>query len=370
MGAQAGLYVHVPFCRGKCAYCSFYSVSDRAGVSAWAEALLREADLYRNRFERFDTLYVGGGTPSFLSPTVFRKVLSGLRERFSLDEKAEVTLEVNPEDVSLENAGFWLEEGVTRISVGVQSLDDACLKRLGRRHTGRQALMALEVLRLAGCANLSVDLIWGLPGQGLPAWLETLREVLAFDPEHCSCYELTVEKGTPLATLVRRGLLHVPDEETACAFFEHTSDLLHNRGYIHYEISNYARSEALLSRHNLKYWRHVPYLGLGPSAHSFDGRRRWANVRSVSRYVERLRHGEPAVDFVEELTGEKKRLERLFLGFRTREGVSMDVAVAGEKAAAALREAVAEGFFQIHKDSLIPTRKGWLVADRLPLLFC
>lgn len=365
----AGLYVHVPFCRGKCAYCGFYSTVQESWIPAYVEAMLREADRFRDRFGPFDTLHLGGGTPSLLSPNVLQRLVRGLHERFSFAVDIELTLEVNPEDVSRESVSVWLDEHINRVSVGVQCLDDPLLEILGRRHTAGRALAALETLRRGGCHNLTVDLMWGLPGQDLSRWWKTLEEVLAFRPEHISCYELTLEPGTRLAGLVRTGRVQLLDEEAAREWFEKTSDFLQEKGYLHYEISNYARSETWVSRHNTKYWRHVPYLGLGPGAHSFDGRRRWANVRSVSRYVTSLRDGTPCVEFIEELSPEQKRLEQLLLGFRTREGVPLDVAVCGEATARVVHTMEAEGLVRRHNGFLTPTRHGWLVADHLPFLF-
>lgn len=367
MDGHAGLYIHVPFCRSKCAYCGFYSVTAVGEVSAWVDAVLGEADRYRDLFGPFGTLYVGGGTPSLLGPAELRKLLGGLRDRFSLAPGCEITLEANPEDVLRDKAILWRDEGIERVSVGVQSLDDVFLKKLGRRHTARQALEALETLRGVGCANLSVDLMWALPGQSLKHWQHTLEQALAFEPEHLSCYELTVEEGTPLAAAVRCDPL--PDEASACVFFQKTSQFLRRRGYIHYEISNYARGPAFLSRHNVKYWRHVPYLGLGPGAHSFDGQSRWANVNSLARYVAGIRSGVSVVRFREELNAEQRRLEQLFLGFRTRDGVSLDVVGPASEAQDAARRAVRGGLLRIRDGRFVPTLKGWLVADRLPLLF-
>ncbi|MEJ5349680.1 MAG: radical SAM family heme chaperone HemW [Desulfosoma sp.] len=369
MTEGAGLYVHVPFCRGKCRYCGFYSTVQEDWLPAYVEALLREAHLFRDRFTVFDTLYVGGGTPSLMSAPLFRRMLRGLRSRFVYAEDCEVTLEVNPEDVSSDTAALWRDEGITRISVGVQTLDDVFLTWLGRRHTARRAREALEILRRFDCFHLSVDIMYAIPGQSLRRWLGTLREILAFKPEHLSCYELTVEKRTPLAVSVRQGRLRMPSEEVLCLFFERTSDFLQSHGYLHYEISNYARCQAWVSRHNGKYWRRVPYLGLGPGAHSFDGRKRWANVRSVPIYVTRLHNGSPCTSFEEELSLEQERLEQLLLGFRTREGVPMDVLGTEEKGLLPAQKAQAEGLMQIRDGALVPTRKGWLVADQLPLLF-
>lgn len=336
-------------------------------VSAWVEAVLKEADLYRDRFGPFGSLYLGGGTPSLLGAADLRKLLGGVRARFSFAQGCEITLEANPEDVLQDKAALWRDEGIERISVGVQSFDDAFLAKLGRRHTARQAVKALETLRRAGCANLSVDLMWALPSQNLEHWRRTLETALSFDPEHLSCYELTVERGTALEAAMQG--ISPFDEALACVFFRKTSEFLRRRGYVHYEISNYARSRAFVSRHNAKYWRHVPYLGLGPAAHSFDGQSRWANVKSVRRYAAGIRQGVSVVQFREELTVEQRRLERLFLGFRTHDGVSLDVVGRSPEARRALRRAVRRDLLRIRNGRLVPTVKGWLIADRLPLLF-
>lgn len=366
---STGLYVHVPFCRGRCVYCGFYSTVQESRLPDYVQAVLQEADRYRDRFGPTDTLYVGGGTPSLLSAPLLRQMIRGLRGRFVFAEDGEVTLEVNPEGVSREAAALWADEGITRVSVGVQALDDTLLTWLGRRHTARKALKALEILRSAENFHLSVDLMWAVPGQNLSQWLETLEDILSFAPEHLSCYELTVEPGTPLAHRAAQGEVQQPNVEALCTFFETTSDFLQTHGYVHYEISNYARSPAWMSRHNVKYWRRIPYLGLGPGAHSFDGHRRWANVRSLSRYVAQLRDGTSCVDFMEEISPEQERLERLLLGFRTREGVPLEVVGLEETAVSAVQKAEADGLVRLQDGFVVPTRKGWLVADRLPLLF-
>ncbi|MBZ4659086.1 MAG: hemW [Desulfacinum sp.] len=369
MSALPGLYVHVPFCRGKCAYCDFYSEPSHALASRWVDAVLREVDLYKDLFSRFDTLYLGGGTPSLLSGEDLGRLLKGLRERFSFESDTEITLEANPDDVAPERAALWRALGINRLSLGVQSSDEAMLRLLGRRHTVSQAAAAVETARRAGFSNLGLDLMWGLPGQTLAHWQDTLEWALAFSPEHLSCYELTLERGTPLQERALRGELALPPEEESRRFFVATSRLLEARGYVHYEISNFARADTRRSRHNQKYWHHVPYLGLGPSAHSFDGRRRWWNVRSVKAYCERLEAGGAPVAGEEVPGPEERRLEALLLGFRTREGVPLRLVGESHRVRRAVDAAVTDGLLELAGGRLRPTLAGWLVADRLPLLF-
>ncbi|SHE81416.1 oxygen-independent coproporphyrinogen-3 oxidase [Desulfacinum infernum DSM 9756] len=369
MSALPGLYVHVPFCRGKCAYCDFYSEPSEALAFRWVDAVLREADLYKDLFSRFDTLYLGGGTPSLLSGEDLRRLLTGLRERFHFEASAEITLEANPDDVSPDRASLWRGLGINRLSLGVQSFDDRMLRLLGRRHNASQAVAAVETAREAGFSNLGVDLMWGLPEQTLAHWQSTLERALAFSPEHLSCYELTLERGTPFHQRALRGELSLPSEEESRRIFTTTSRFLETRGYVHYEISNFARGEPFQSRHNRKYWHHVPYLGLGPSAHSFDGRRRWWNVRSVRAYCERLEGGATPVAGEEVPGPDERRLEALLLGFRTREGVPLHLVGESHRVRRAVEAAVADGLLALARGRLRPTLEGWLIADRLPLLF-
>ncbi|SMC24985.1 oxygen-independent coproporphyrinogen-3 oxidase [Desulfacinum hydrothermale DSM 13146] len=367
--APAGLYVHVPFCRGKCPYCDFYSEPSPALASRWVDGVLREADLYGDLFSRFDTLYLGGGTPSFLSGEDLGRLLSGLQRRFRWESSVEITLEANPDDVTPEKAALWWDLGINRLSLGVQSLDDAMLGVLGRRHTAAQAAAAVEAARQAGFTNLGLDLMWGLPGQSLAQWRETMESVLAFSPEHLSCYELTLEKGTVFYQMACRGDLSLPSQAQSRLFFTATSRFLRQRGYVHYEISNFARGDVFRSRHNQKYWRHVPYLGLGPSAHSFDGRRRWWNARSVETYCEMVEAGGWPVAGREIPGPEERRLEALMLGFRTREGVPLALVGDTDRARRAVTTTVSQGLLEVQRQRLRPTLAGWLVANRLPLLF-
>lgn len=365
----AGLYVHVPFCRTKCRYCDFYSETDLDAVSPWFSAALAEADLYREICGAFDTLYLGGGTPSLLPARLVESLLRGLRGCFSFGPGTEITLEANPDDVTAEKLRAWRAAGVNRLSLGVQSFDDKELRFLGRRHGARRAMEALDLARKAGFSNVGIDLIWGLPGQSLSQWMTTLEEALAFSPEHLSCYELTVEEGTRLHEAVTTGAVVLPAEADLAERFLATSERLTVFGYDHYEVSNFARTRRHRSRHNQKYWRHVPYLGLGPSAHSFMEGRRWWNVRSLHDYIRRLQWNISPVAGDERLTGDQLRLETLYLSFRTSDGITRRELGEGPEVESALEALRRSGNLEVVGDRVRATLTGWLMADRLPSFF-
>ena len=373
--AYAGLYVHVPFCRSRCAYCDFYSITDHGAVDAWLEALALEMGMYRGFAPAFDTVYVGGGTPSCLPAERLAETLRQLRSAFPVIPGAETTVEVNPGDVDTDTLSRLREAGFNRVSIGVQSFDDGLLAALGRRHGGREGREALAAARRAGFDNLSVDLIYGVPGQSHGLWRQTLETALGFQPEHLSCYELTLERGTPLHRRVREGQAPpLPAEEEAYRFFSATSTFLEAHGYLHYEVSNFALGEARISRHNHKYWDHAPYLGLGPAAHSFRATRRWWNHRSVERYIRDIRQGRTPLEGQEELSQEQLRTEALYFGFRTRRGIDgpafrerygLDLF---RQEGAVLRRMQDAGLIRLDGEALTPTREGLAVADRLCLL--
>ena len=364
-----GLYVHVPFCRSKCPYCGFYSIPSSAPIDAWIDGLKREILYHKNQFTQFDTLYLGGGTPSFLSTKVLESLLAYLLGHFHLTPDAEITLEANPGDINPNKAKALKMMGVNRINLGVQSFNDHILKFLGRRHSGKDAEDAIGHLRSAGFENIGLDLIYGLNAQSMKVWINTLHRAMAFQPEHLSCYQLTLEKKTTFDRRSQEGNVITLPEKTAAAHFLGTSAFLENKGYQHYEVSNFARNDSSRARHNRKYWQHVPYLGLGPSAHSFDGRRRWWNVRSIRKYGAAFKNARLPIEESEILTKEQLHLESLALGLRTRRGVDLESLTripTGKKNLLMLRE---KGLLKIDNGRARPTRRGYLLADALPLYF-
>jgi putative oxygen-independent coproporphyrinogen III oxidase len=366
-GKSAGLYVHVPFCRSKCPYCDFYSVPLIDTVPAWIEALHAEARMYVGDYHSFGTIYVGGGTPSLLSGGDMERLVRGLEETLSFEEGFEFTIEANPDDVTPRLLDAYRALGAKRLSVGVQSFDDGGLRLLGRRHDAARAEEAIRLARRAGFRNIGIDLIYALPGQTGESWRATLERALFFKPEHLSCYELTLEPGAPLSGMIDEGT--AVGEEMRRDLFVMTSEFLEKSGYEQYEVSNFAREPEFRSRHNSLYWDHSPYLGLGPSAHSFRGGVRWWNVRSIDGYCDMASAGKRPVEGSESLTGGQLLLERLYFGFRTRRGLPMEFFDALPGGSEILSELERTSMLRIVNGRAVPTRRGYLLSDRLPLLF-
>ena len=370
----AGLYIHIPFCLSKCPYCDFYSVSSLSMLPAFLEVLFQEMELYRGRIGPCDTVYIGGGTPSLLNPWQLEAILTGVRENFQLLPDPEITLETNPADLEQASLASIRALGINRLTIGCQSFDQAILEFLERRHSASQAVNAIEAARSAGFTNVGLDLIYGIPGQGMEAWMDTLRRALSFAPEHLSCYQLTVEPETPLGIRYRQGAFSLPDEILQYEFFMKTAEMLEDAGYVHYEVSNFAGDMTLASRHNQKYWDHTPYLGLGPSAHSFSANRRWWNCRSADRYITALKSGHLPVEASESLTREQLQLEALYLGLRTKRGIHLqdyatrycfNLLTQKEDRLTILQD---EGLIAIEDGYLYPTRAGLAMADSLALI--
>jgi oxygen-independent coproporphyrinogen-3 oxidase len=372
--SKPGLYIHVPFCETKCGYCDFYSLTSLSDIPKYIKAILEEMSLYGHVFKCFDTIYIGGGTPSLLSPAALSEMLTQARNTFSIADDAEITVEVNPGDVHLPFLTSLRQMGVNRLNIGIQSFDDDILRFLDRRHTCEQAIHSIEQARAAGFDNIGLDLIYGIPDQSLLSWKDTLSRALSFEPEHLSCYQLSLENDTPLGRRHQNGELTLPYEDEQAELFMMTSDILTGAGYLHYEVSNFAREERCKSRHNQKYWRHIPYLGLGPAAHSFFAEKRWWNHRSVKQYLFDLREGKRPVEGAEQLTPSQQRLETFFLSLRTKEGIPLQQVLERHENmpladnAKVLDNLVQHGLIVIQDGFLKPTRRGLAVADRLALM--
>jgi len=371
---QAGLYIHIPFCLSKCGYCSFYSIKSVNLVPEYIAALKKEIKYYGNLFSSFDTIYIGGGTPSLLASEQIAEIFKTINRYFKVEHRAEITMEVNPNDMFFEYLRNLRGLGVNRLSIGVQSFDDKILKFLGRRHSAREALSSIETARRAGFDNLGIDLIYGIRGAPINAWKNTLRTALHFKPEHLSCYQLSLDRKTFLHGKYILKNWPLPDENTERILFMITSEELESEGYMHYEVSNFARKDKFKSRHNQKYWRHASYLGLGPAAHSFLNNNRWWNKSSVKNYIEKICSGEMPLEGSESLSQEQLQLETLFLGLRTREGINlnlykerfgMDLLVVKK---AILDALIINKIVKIKDGFLSPTKAGMVIADRLALI--
>lgn len=361
MNSLPGLYIHVPFCTRRCPYCDFYSISALDLIPRYIESLTLEAAAAASAWGRpFESLYIGGGSPSLLNAEGLRSLFKAL-EPFDLSQLTEVTLEANPEDVVSGQPELWAEMGVTRVSLGLQTLDERWLGDvLGRQHSLMQSYQAVE--RLKGRPyDLSFDLIYGLPAQKPEHWGEDLLKAAKLEPDHISTYCLSVEAGTPLAKSIAEKLLPPPPpQEMAADMFLISSQALNGQGFYRYEVSNFARP-GHESRHNLKYWRREPYLGLGPSAHSFDGNKRWANLSSVRQWASALASGAEPRAFEETPDAEAACLETIMLGLRLSDGLPESFLPASPK----LEKFIKSGHL-IHSEGRVkPTEKGLLIADHL-----
>jgi oxygen-independent coproporphyrinogen-3 oxidase len=340
----------------------------------FVKAISREAAFYKSCFPSFDTIYFGGGTPSLLSIAQIDEILTAVNCNFQIDRKSEITIEVNPGDVSLEYFQALRKSGINRLNIGIQSFNDSLLKFLGRRHTVYEAAAAMKAARKADFSNVGIDLIYGVHGQDMKIWTQTLKKALSFSPEHLSCYQLSLDKKTPLYRQYQKEGLDMPTENESVDFLLTTSKILADAGYTHYEVSNFARTDSLKSRHNMKYWRHTPYLGLGPAAHSFIDRRRWWNKAAVNHYLQDISSGIKPVDKSEKLSLEQLALETLFLGMRTKDGINLtdyqsayghDLLVDKRRI---IDDLIKNKLVQIEEGSLCPTLEGMAIADSLALI--
>ncbi|KQC07417.1 MAG: hypothetical protein APR62_06420, partial [Smithella sp. SDB] len=310
---QAGLYIHIPFCLSKCGYCSFYSIKSVNLIPEYIAALKKEIEYYRKTFSSFDTIYIGGGTPSLLTSKQLADIFTSINKYYKIDKSAEITLEANPGDISLDYLKTLRDIGINRLNIGIQSFNDKILKFFGRRHSAKEAIAAMEATRVAGFDNLGIDLIYGVHGLGIKSWVNTLQKAVSFKPGHLSCYQLSLSEKTSLYKKYSLNEWHLPDEKTELKLFLITAEELGNAGYTHYEVSNFALTDKFKSRHNQKYWRHVPYLGLGPAANSFLNYKRWWNKATVNTYLKDIACGKMPVEDSETLSSEQLQLEALFL---------------------------------------------------------
>ncbi len=319
---MAGVYVHIPFCASRCSYCDFFSTLCLADAGRpYVDAVIAEAGMRRRelRGEPILTLYLGGGTPSQLPLPLLSRLVAGLRAALDLDGVVEFTVEANPDDVVPEWCAAVNSLGVNRVSMGVQSFENSILRAIGRRHNAAQVNEAVAHLRQAGISNISIDLIYGLPGQTVDSWVQTVARAIALEPRHVSAYGLTYEEGTRLWRQRERGeVVEVPEDE-CLEMYRILVERLHAAGFEHYEISNFALP-GYRSRHNSSYWDETPYLGLGAAAHSYDGTVRRYNPSDLQGYIDKVTAGEQACE-TEALTRRERYDERVMLGLRTSRGV-------------------------------------------------
>ena len=322
---MAGLYVHIPFCQSKCIYCDFYSMPDRLHqASEYVDALLIEAESRREEVkgEPITTVYVGGGTPSLLSEMLMEKLVTGLGRIFDMSRVEEFTIEVNPDDVHVDYIRFLRSIGVNRVSMGVQSFRDEDLRLINRRHHADQAISAVEAISAAGIENISIDLIYGIPGQSEEDWKKNVEKAISLKVNHISAYSLMYEHGTRLSTMRDKGLVEEVAEESVAAMYDILVREFHHAGYQHYEISNFCLP-GYHSRHNSSYWNLTPYLGLGVAAHSYDGTVRRYNPSHLQDYLQSMKSHQPFAKA--ELCTESERYdEYVMLRLRTASGLGIE----------------------------------------------
>jgi oxygen-independent coproporphyrinogen-3 oxidase len=353
------LYIHIPYCVKKCIYCDFLSLPfDELTARRYVDSLCRELKIRKTAAGTLQTIFIGGGTPTLLPEDCFRQLFRCLRENFDFSPEIEISVEANPGTVSAPKIGNLLTLGVNRISIGIQSFHDSELKTLGRIHTSDEALEAVRLMRNAGLRNLSVDLMYGIPGQTIDSWRETLEKAAGLSPQHISSYELTPEKDTPLSLLIKKNELIMPEEGLILDMYDLAIDFLRDSGYDHYEISNFALP-GFRCRHNLNYWERGEYIGAGAGAHSFIQGIRSRNTGDINTYIDSLTNDVIPVAEATEISPDEAIKEFIFLGLRKTEGVDLPQA---KKLMPDILDAcsglIEGGYLAITNNRLRLTRKG------------
>ena len=349
-------YIHIPFCVSRCAYCDFFSTTSLERRTEYVTALVREIGIRRNGTA--DTVYFGGGTPSVLEPDAIRCIIEAIGP---IDTSAEITLEANPGDLTEYKLRLLRQVGVNRLSIGVQSFDDTLLRRIDRRHNGQQALYAIRDAQTAGFDNISIDLMYGLPGQDMTTWQKDIETALQLGIQHLSCYCLSYEQGTRLTLQLERGEVKELDEDTLNDMYDRLCEQTEQAGYEHYEVSNFALP-SFRSRHNSSYWTDEPYIGVGAGAHSYDNERRirsW-NVSDLDKYISAISRGERPYE-QELVTNEQHRMEQIMLGLRTNQGIKKEL-VANN---AHLKDYLSRGMIIDTGTHYVVTRHGIRLLNRI-----
>jgi putative oxygen-independent coproporphyrinogen III oxidase len=368
---MAGIYVHIPFCQKLCGYCDFYRTTRVEHIESYIEALGAEIELRSGYLEAEEvtTVYFGGGTPSLLSPGQLGVILGALGSRNKIVNGAEITIELNPDDVTAGYMAGLKEAGFNRISIGVQSWSDATLKMLGRRHDSARAVEAVNLAVATGFSDISVDLIYGLPRLTTGEWEQMLDRTFSLPVTHLSAYHLTIEEGTPFGKMKKQGLISEPDEDESSSQFSMLIEKATAAGFIHYEISNFGR-EGFFSKHNTSYWKQVPYLGLGPSAHSFNGYSRQWNVSDLSKYIAALKKGKLLFE-IEELDLRTRFNEYILTSLRTMWGIDLTYVEAEfekegyDYITNLAAKFMGYGLMKQENNSLILTDQGVMIADNI-----
>ena len=323
---KSGIYIHMPFCKVKCMYCDFYSVADKdEAMPTFFEALIKEIEICETdtRDWIIDTIFIGGGTPSLMTPYQLESLIKALDKKFELTHVSEFTMEANPGEAPLEQLKSFKALGVNRISMGVQSLQSSLLQFLTRIHGPEEVFKTFDAARQAGFENINCDLIFSIPNQTMKIWKNDLKRILDLGPEHMSCYSLTVEKGTQLYQYVNRGKVKMPNNDQSAAYYRWAQSTMADYGYRQYEISNWSKPK-LECNHNFHYWEIDPYLAFGPSAHGFDGKSRFSNINDLDSYINKLVKGDSPLQHIEKLTRKNYTNELIGFGLRINKGINLE----------------------------------------------
>lgn len=378
---KIGLYIHIPFCHSKCAYCDFSSYAigktqNENAIAGYIKALLKEMDLYEQTLRKIEveTLFIGGGTPTCIDGKYIHEIINHLRKITKFSEKAEMTIESNPGTITTEKLDHYLAAGINRFSVGLQTTDNNLLSSIGRIHDFNTFVTSFGAIREAGIKNINVDIMFGLPGQTMDNLHHTLNTLIELSPEHISAYALKLEEGTPMYEAEKKGLIRMPDEELERTMYHEIIKVLKNSGYNQYEISNFSK-KGFESRHNLIYWKNKPYLGLGLAAHSKLKQIRFSNETVMSKYLDQIGNGvKPTVDQVE-ISEREDLFETIILGLRLNEGLNIhqlnaryDMDFLSENEAI-LSKLKTQGLVLITDDKLKLTLKGIDLSNQVFLAF-
>ena len=320
----SSVYIHIPFCATKCYYCAFNTYAfHKEQAKAYLTALRTEMELYASDTEPLQTIFIGGGTPSILSANALARLFTDIQQHFRITPDAEISVECNPGTVDTEKLSVMRDNGVNRLSFGLQAMQDETLKQLGRIHTVAEFLESYHLAREHRFENINIDLIFALPNQAMEVWHHTLNEVISLDPEHISAYNLVMEETTPFYEQWQAGELHLPTEDTEADMFQYTIETLTAHGYTHYEICNFAKPNRE-ARHNLVYWNNQPCIGLGAGASGYVNGIRYSNIRGIVPYINKLSKRNKPIANTERLTGHAEKAETLMLALRKREGISLE----------------------------------------------
>lgn len=366
-----GIYIHIPFCLKKCSYCDFVSIERPEMIDAYFAALKKEIELTGRMYTRkVDSIFFGGGTPSFPEARYLVDILEALRKNYTIEDDAEITMEANPCSLTAHKLKIYREAGINRLSIGMQAAQDSLLKTLGRQHTGGQFDTAFGLAREAGFSNINIDAIYAVSGQEMSEWRETLQSMLEKDPEHISAYAMKIEEGTPLAHAVRAGELSLVDEDTDAEMYHMAQAILKENGYVNYEVSNFAK-EGYECAHNLKYWNVRDYLGLGTAAHSCVDHLRFANTEDVEEYIAQMKTGNMRYTSTELIGEQERKLEYIMLKLRLKSGFTFFDYKSRfnedfrEVFHEELMEALRFGLIEADDRGLRPTEKGFDLQNRL-----